>query len=251
MQTCYEALGDVRIAACTRLIESSQLSNDNLAGAFNNRGSEYRAKRDYDRAIADFSEAIRLVPNYAKAFNNRGNAYYDRGDDYRGDTRRAIADYNDAIRSNPNYGLAFYNRANAYYRRSERDRAIADLSEAIRLDPTNPDAFHDRGIVYGTQGNTKRAAADHEEAARLGYRPGWRSEDTLPANGVILKERCLMTIEGEYPSKCDWVFVGQAVHVQPFRAERPLSSLAVLLRGNKLRGLIPRDDVLSAKGVTR
>src|SRR5262249_23761445 len=107
------------------------------------------------------------------------------------------------------------------------------------------------GIVYGTQGNTKRAAADHEEAARLGYRPGWRSEDTLPANGVILKERCLMTIEGEYPSKCDWVFVGQAVHVQPFRAERPLRSLAVLLRGNKLRGLIPRDDVLSAKGVTR
>ena len=32
-------------------------------------------KGDNDRAIADYTEVIRLNPNYAMAFNNRGAAY--------------------------------------------------------------------------------------------------------------------------------------------------------------------------------
>jgi len=35
-----------------------------------------------------------------------------------------------------------------------------------------------------------------------------------------------MTLQGEYPSECRRVFVAQAVHVQPFGAERPLSPSA-------------------------
>jgi len=64
-----------------------------------------------------------------------------------------------------------------------------------------------------------------------------------------------MTLQGEYPSECRPVFVGEAVHVQPFRAERPLSpgdpANLVLVHAGILRGLVPRDDVLSVKGVTR
>jgi len=83
------------------------------------------------------------------------------------------------------------------------------------------------------------------------------SAETLPDNGVILREQCLMTLQGEHPSECSRVFVAQAVHVQPFRAERPLSPSAgdpanlVLVHAGILRGLIPRDDVLSVTGVTR
>ena len=32
-------------------------------GAYNTRGMSYAEKGDYDRAIADFTEAIRLDPN--------------------------------------------------------------------------------------------------------------------------------------------------------------------------------------------
>jgi len=59
----------------------------------------------FDKAIANFSEAIRLHPDDATAFNSRGNAYARKGNLY-----RAIADYNEAIRLKPNYALAFCNR---------------------------------------------------------------------------------------------------------------------------------------------
>ena len=43
--------------------------------AYNDRGKAYALKRDYNRAIADFSEAIKFDPIYVEAHNNRGMAY--------------------------------------------------------------------------------------------------------------------------------------------------------------------------------
>ncbi len=48
--------------------------------ALNNRGIAYRNQGKYDRAIADFDEAIKLKPDYAVAMYNRGTAYYDKLD---------------------------------------------------------------------------------------------------------------------------------------------------------------------------
>ena len=67
---------DIRIAACTRNIESGRFTGKNLAVAFTNRGISYKRKGQWDRAIADFSEAISLKSDDAHVFNNRGNAYY-------------------------------------------------------------------------------------------------------------------------------------------------------------------------------
>lgn len=61
--------------------------------AYFNRGFRYLSKKDYDRAIGDFSEAIRPNPSHAGAFRMRGDAYFDKGD-----YGRAIADYNEVIR---------------------------------------------------------------------------------------------------------------------------------------------------------
>ena len=117
---------------------------------------------DYDRAIAAFSEAIRLDPKNVNAFGNRGIAYAKKGDN-----DRAIADYNDVIRLSPNYANAFLNRGIAYGKKGDNDRAIADFTEAIRLDPKNANVFFDRGIAYGKKGDNDRAIADYNEAIRL------------------------------------------------------------------------------------
>ena len=53
-------------------------------------------KRDYDRAIADFDQAIKLDPNCAVAYHDRGLAYRDKGDN-----DRAIADFDQAIKLDP------------------------------------------------------------------------------------------------------------------------------------------------------
>ena len=44
-----------------------------------NSGTEYLEQEQYNQAIVDFDEAIRLDPQYANAYYNRGLAYRKRG----------------------------------------------------------------------------------------------------------------------------------------------------------------------------
>ena len=44
-----------------------------------NSGTEYLEQEQYNQAIVDFDEAIRLDPQYANAYYNRGRAYRKRG----------------------------------------------------------------------------------------------------------------------------------------------------------------------------
>src|SRR5262245_27566591 len=73
------------------------------------RGWSHAEKGEHHQAIADFTEAIRLDPNFGSAYNNRGNSYAKKGDH-----DKAIADYTEAIRLDSNDGLAFYRRGNSY-----------------------------------------------------------------------------------------------------------------------------------------
>jgi tetratricopeptide (TPR) repeat protein len=77
---CKMASGGVAIAACSRAIVSGMLTGTDLASAFDRRGILYYAQQDNDSAITDFSEAIRLDPNYASALYARGLAKNEKGD---------------------------------------------------------------------------------------------------------------------------------------------------------------------------
>ncbi len=134
----------------------------NFADAYNNRGLAYYLKQNYDNAFSDYNEAIRLDPNHAEAYKNRGNAYYDNGNLY-----KAISDYNEAIRLNPNDADAYNNRGKAYDMHDDLDTAISDYTEAIRLDPKFADAYENRGKVYLHIGNRAKANADFATAKRL------------------------------------------------------------------------------------
>ena len=93
------------------------------------RGSLYARNNAYDRAIADFNEAIRLEPK-ASYFLNRGNAY-----NLKGDPDRAIADYNEALRLEPELAMAYNNRGVAWRDKGDRQRALADFKAAVEFDP--------------------------------------------------------------------------------------------------------------------
>ena len=64
--------------------------------AYLNRGNANFARRDYDRAIADFGQAIRLEPKNVRIVMSRATAY-----EAKGDFARAIADYDQALKLDP------------------------------------------------------------------------------------------------------------------------------------------------------
>jgi tetratricopeptide (TPR) repeat protein len=132
------------------------------APAFISRSVAYSAKKDYDHAIADLNEAIRLDPKNAIAFNNRGWQYNSKQD-----YDSAVADLNEAIRLDPKNAIAFVNRSKAYHAKQDYDSAIADLNEAIRIYPKNAIAFNDRGWAYSDKQDYNHAIADYSEAIRL------------------------------------------------------------------------------------
>ncbi len=195
-EDCTNASDDVKLTACTRVIESGNWQGVDLswaynnrcfvwnsmgdydraiadcneaisldqqnAGAFINRGIAWRNKGDYDRAIPDCNEAIHLDPQYADAFYYRGNLWFNKGD-----FDRAIGDYNEAIRLNPKDADVFYNRGTAWYKKGDLDRAIAGYNDAIGLDPLNVNAFYNRGNAWSDKGDLDRAIADYNEVIRL------------------------------------------------------------------------------------
>ena len=113
--------------------------------AFNNRGTAWLGKQEYDKAIADFNEAIRLDPQDAFAFNNRGIAWNDK-EEY----NKALADFNEAIRLDPQNATVFVNRGIGWRKKKEYDKALADFNVAIRLDPQYASAFNNRAWLMAT-----------------------------------------------------------------------------------------------------
>ncbi len=127
------------------------------------RGREYQAKGDYDRAIADFTDAIRLDPKNSMAYFGRGDSY-----EGNGDYDRAIADLDEAIRLDPKNFRAYLIRGYIYrYRKEDYDRAITDLNAAIALDPKSGDALFQRGRAYELKKDFAKALADFRSAAVL------------------------------------------------------------------------------------
>jgi tetratricopeptide (TPR) repeat protein len=137
--------------------------NQLSANEYFERGNQHYSGRQYDDAIHNYDEAIRLNPQFISAYNNRGIAYMNGKREY----NRAIADYNEAIRLNPQFVDAYHNRGNAYYHKGEYDHAIADYDEAIRLNPEYANVYYNRGNAYRSKKEYDRAITDYDRALEI------------------------------------------------------------------------------------
>jgi tetratricopeptide (TPR) repeat protein len=157
------ATPDLQIKGCTAVIQTGPVAGNNLAKAYYNRGIAYAGEGQYDSAIADYDQTIRLSPKNANAFYNRGSAYakkrqYD----------QAITDYDRAIQLDPKNAFTYVSRGNAYLNKDQYDLAIADYSQAIRLDPANADYLSNRCLARAVAGRElTQALADCNASLRL------------------------------------------------------------------------------------
>ncbi len=158
---------DLQISACTDLIQTTGETHKEIA--FLNRAAAYIAKGDFDRAILDSDEALRLAPNEPFAFFNRGSGYAGKGD-----YDRAIHEYDTGLRLKPDDVEALRNRGNAYTAKGDYDRAIQDFDQAIRLQPNYARLYYDRSLAR-MLGRRPGAAAGFRTALDL---EGWKGRGT-------------------------------------------------------------------------
>src|SRR6267378_3089554 len=133
---------DVGGAACSRIIDDASEQVAERVKAFKNRGRGAFNAKDYDRAIADYGEAIKLSPKDAWAFAHRCEAY-----ESKEDHDAAVADCTEAIKIDPKYGWAYNNRGVAY--------SITVCMNTMQRWPTTP---RRSGSIPGTCGPMPAAA---------------------------------------------------------------------------------------------
>lgn len=130
-----------------------------LALVHSEDGQAYSKNGDYDKAIEEFNEAIRLNPGLAAAHYNRGEIYFQRGD-----YAQAIRDFTRTIDLSPDYTFAYYSRGVANEKIGDIEEAILDFTNTVRLKPSYAPAYNDRARAFYGLGHLREALRDSELA---------------------------------------------------------------------------------------
>jgi len=150
---------DTRIGACTVIIQSGWGSAKERAEIFHIRGTQYFYRADYDRAINDYNQAIKLDPGNSELFDNRcwTRATIN-------ELQGALADCKESLRLRPNVAAALDTLGFVYLKLGQFDQAIATYDAALKIDPKSAYSLYGRGMAKlkigdKTGGNADVAAA--------------------------------------------------------------------------------------------
>ena len=144
---------------CTAAIQTGDRSGQDLAILFNNRGRAHANKKDYDRAVEDYDQAIRLGLKDSNVYYRRGLASFEKND-----YGRAIQDFNEALNLDPDNVAILQSRGWAYENKNDYEQAIRDYNRAISLQSSYGPAFIRRARVYELKRQYEQALADYEAA---------------------------------------------------------------------------------------
>jgi tetratricopeptide (TPR) repeat protein len=131
--------------------------------AYENRGMTHLQAGQSGEALDDFTSAIAYSPDDPDLYFLRGYAYQT----VVHDPKRAIADYTAALRLKPDFMGPLAQRAACYRAIGDYTHAIADLSAVIRQQPNDADLYLQRSAVYAAAGNAQWAEDDRATAGHL------------------------------------------------------------------------------------
>lgn len=145
----------LQISGCTAVIQSGR-SKVYLPWAFHSRGYAYYRTDNFEAAIADFSEAIRIDPADARALNARCwlRAIVGR------DLPEALGDCNESLRLRPNDAQTLDSRGFTCLKLGQLNNAISDYDAALSLEPNQPESLFGRGVAKLMRGDRQGGSAD-------------------------------------------------------------------------------------------
>ena len=176
----YEALGDIDRAAAdfdraAELAERDPTFSSERQFLKRERALFFQKHGLADRALAEFTAAIRANPNSYECYVNRAMFFSEQGRD-----RDAIADLSKAIEIDPTQETAFSMRAAAWLRTQQPARALEDITQAIVLGPADPLSYLARAELLQTLGRPEEANADVRRAKELAGIKDSESSKKLP-----------------------------------------------------------------------
>jgi len=197
------AIANQRVTIKTAKYGVNENTLPQTAGKYLDRGILFASRSDYDQAIADFSEAIKIDPDLTAAYILRGRALYASiskvtsiesnfssintsatggraSEEQILIYEKAIMDFNKALSLDPNNAKIYLQRGRAYSDKGDNDKAISDFNQALRLAPNDIVAYCFRALVYRQNSDYDRAIEDYTQALRLD--PSW--EDAMIGRGI-------------------------------------------------------------------
>lgn len=131
-----------------QLARRTALANPNHAAAQNALGVLLLANRDFIKALAAFTEAIRLQSDFAEAHYNLGSVLSELNQE-----EAAIAAFEKALRFQPQMVQAWNNMGNALLNVGRYGECIESQRRAIALKPDQASAHFNLGVALITTGN--------------------------------------------------------------------------------------------------
>jgi tetratricopeptide (TPR) repeat protein len=143
---CYNDMGEFSdeqsIRGCSDLISQRGITGDSRAQAYKLRGDRYRIARDYERALADYNQVIRMRGDHPGAYYRRSEVYLAQGL-----YDLALADAERVIAMVPDTPGGYRVRCEVRIAKGEVDAARRDCNQALEINSIDTAALAARGVI--------------------------------------------------------------------------------------------------------
>ncbi len=182
------------------------------------------AKKDFESALDDLNEAIRLEPNRSIFYDQRSVIYRDSGF-LDTDLEKALQDLSKSIELYKSL-YPYEERGDIYAEKKDYENAVKDYSEAIKLDPKISRLYTKRSEAYKNLGKTDLADKDEFKSLQIKFPAGNSNSNTseIPGSnkkeipktisGGVLNGKAIDLPKPEYPVAARTVKASGAVNVQ-------------------------------------
>ncbi|MEZ5972148.1 MAG: tetratricopeptide repeat protein [Hyphomonadaceae bacterium] len=169
-QQCFNSMNNFTpeqsIRGCSDLITMRSITGDGRAQAYKLRGDRYRELRDWEHALADYNQVIRMRGDHPGAYYRRSEVYLAQGE-----FDLAMADADRVINIVPDTPGGYRVRCEVRVARNvELDAARRDCDQALEINSIDTAALAARGVLNLRTGANQQAWADFDAAIFNGRR---------------------------------------------------------------------------------